>query len=68
MGGIYGDGIAKVNLDTLGLTEGTEYPFDFFYCERAITGSNILVTTNMLLFTPPQTSKRNWKRDYGNID
>lgn len=68
MGGIYGDGIAKVNLDTLGLTEGKEYPFDFFYCERAIRGSNILITTNMLLFTPPQSAKRNWKRDYGNLD
>ncbi|NLD95331.1 MAG: fibro-slime domain-containing protein [Fibrobacter sp.] len=68
MGGIYGDGIAKVNLDTLGLTEGKEYPFDFFYCERAITGSNILVTTNMLFYTPPQKAKRNWKRDYGNLD
>jgi fibro-slime domain-containing protein len=68
MGGIYGNGTAKVNLDTLGLTEGLEYPFDFFYCERCVRGSNILITTNMLLFTPPHTAKRNWKRDYGNID
>jgi fibro-slime domain-containing protein len=68
MGGIYGSGNASVKLDTLGLTEGTEYPFDFFYCERSVRGSNILITTNMLLFTPPQTAKRNWKRDYGNLD
>ncbi len=68
LGGVYANGGASVNLDTLGLIEGNSYPFDFFYCERCVTGSNILVTTNMLFLTPPQTSKRNWKRDYGNID
>jgi fibro-slime domain-containing protein len=68
MGGTYAYGIASVNLDTLGLVEGRKYPFDFFYCERNVTGSNILITTNMFFYTPPQASKRNWKRDYGNID
>jgi fibro-slime domain-containing protein len=68
LGGIHEAAYKKVILDTLGLTVGQEYLFDFFYCERDVTTSNILITTNMLLFTPPQTSKRNWKRDYGNID
>ncbi len=68
LGGVYAYGGASVNLDTLGLIEGNSYPFDFFYCERSVTGSNILITTNMLFLTLPQTSKRNWKRDYGNID
>jgi fibro-slime domain-containing protein len=68
LGGVHSAVYGKVNLDTLGLSEGNDYMFDFFYAERAVTESNILITTNMLLFTPPQAAKRNWKRDYGNID
>jgi fibro-slime domain-containing protein len=68
LAGVHGASYGKVNLDTLGLSEGKNYMFDFFYTERNVTESNILITTNMLLFTPPQTAKRNWKRDYGNID
>lgn len=68
LGGIHSPLFAHVDLDTLGLTEGKEYMFDFFYAERCLWGSDILITTNLLTYTPPQASKRNWKRDYGNID
>jgi fibro-slime domain-containing protein len=68
LAGVHGTSYAKVNLDTLELSEGNDYLFDFFYTERNVTESNILITKNLLLFTPPQVAKRNWKRDYGNID
>ena len=58
----------SVNLDTLGLTEGDEYWFDFFYCERAISESNMYLTTNLLMYAPPQRRVRSWRRDYGNLD
>lgn len=68
LGGIHPALTQSVNLDTLGLTEGTEYWFDFFFCERAVTESNMYVTTNLLMFSPPQRSVRSWRRDYGNLD
>lgn len=68
LGGIHGPYSASVDLNTLGLIEGKQYPFDFFYAERCPPSSNILITTNILTYTPPQASRRNWKRDYGNID
>ena len=68
LGGIHEARTKTVNLGTLGLTEGEQYWLDFFYCERFVTESNIYITTNLLMFVPPQTSKRNWRRDYGNLD
>ncbi|MBN1757914.1 MAG: fibro-slime domain-containing protein [Chitinispirillaceae bacterium] len=68
VGGIHGACTSSVVLDTLGLTEGEEYWFDFFYCERMVVESNIYITTNLLMFAPPKRSIRNWRRDYGNID
>ncbi|KYR02339.1 PA14 domain-containing protein [Tieghemostelium lacteum] len=40
---------SDVNLDTLGLTKGKTYKFDFFYCERHSTDSHILIETTMIL-------------------
>jgi fibro-slime domain-containing protein len=68
MGGVHGIAKDSVNLDALGLTSGNEYWFDFFYCERNGLGAEIFITTNMLIFLPPQPLKRSWKRDYGNLD
>jgi len=68
LGGIHAPKYAAVNLDTLGLIEGKSYMFDFFYCERCVGGSDILITTNMLSYNPPQGTKRSWKRDYGRLD
>ncbi len=37
----------KILLDTLGLNQGSEYPFHLFYCERKTTGSNLLIETSI---------------------
>ncbi|MGB7569296.1 MAG: fibro-slime domain-containing protein [Chitinivibrionales bacterium] len=68
LGGVHKIMSASVNLDNLGLTFGQEYWFDFFYCERNVCESDILITTNMMFYIPPQPLKRSWKRDYGNLD
>lgn len=68
LGGVHLPCSATVDLDTCGLTSGQEYNFDFFYCERNVESSNILITTNLIFFTPPQMLKRSWMRDYGNLD
>ena len=68
LGGVHKIMSASVNLDNLGLTSGQEYWFDFFYCERNVCESDILITTNMMFYIPPQPLKRSWKRDYGNLD
>jgi hypothetical protein len=60
--------VASVNLDTLGLTVGKTYLFDFFYTERCVGGSNILVTTNMNFLAPSTPLKRSWKCDFGSLD
>lgn len=47
IGGIH-DAFAKnVDLDTLGLTEGQEYPLDFFFAERHIGASDFLCETTI---------------------
>jgi fibro-slime domain-containing protein len=70
LGGTHTKDSETVNLDTLhpALVSGQKYWFDFFYCERCVGTSNIYISTNMLLFVPPQPLKRSWKRDYGNLD
>jgi fibro-slime domain-containing protein len=47
LGGIHGPEPANVQIDTLGLVKEQEYPLDFFYAERHVTGSNLLVTTSL---------------------
>jgi fibro-slime domain-containing protein len=68
LGGIHDKLADTVFIDSCGLVRGQKYNFDFFYCERNVTGSNILITTNMSIFLPPQPTKRSWTRDYGNFD
>jgi fibro-slime domain-containing protein len=68
LGGVHDKVVDTVYLDSLGLVSGQKYNFDFFYCERNVTGSNILITTNMFIFMPPQPTRRSWTRDYGNVD
>jgi len=53
LGGIHSPETASVNVDTLGLTKGQEYPLDFFSAERHKTGSNILFTTTLNLKPVP---------------
>lgn len=49
IGGIHSTVTRSVNLDTLGLTVGDVYDFDFFFAERHITGSNFKITTSIEL-------------------
>eukprot|EP01133_Synstelium_polycarpum_P005673 gene5673-6552_t len=43
------NGYGFVNLDTLELDRGEDYPFDFFYCERHSTESHIMISTSLEL-------------------
>ena len=61
LGGLHSPVSATVNLDTLGLTKGTQYDIELFNAERHSTGSNFRVDTN-LAFTncgtvPPDKPK-----------
>ena len=45
LGGIHGPEPKEVQLDSLGLTKGGSYTLDFFYAERHVVQSNMLITT-----------------------
>jgi fibro-slime domain-containing protein len=47
LGGIHNEATGQVTLDTLGLTEGTEYSLAFFWCERHVVGSNLRIDTSL---------------------
>jgi fibro-slime domain-containing protein len=47
LGGIHVPKSDSVNLDTLGLAEGKEYKWDFFYCERQPCGSSLRIKTSI---------------------
>jgi fibro-slime domain-containing protein len=47
LGGLHQVETASVNLDGLGLTEGSVYPLDFFWCERHVTASNFHIDTSL---------------------
>jgi len=49
LGGVHGAQSANVNLNTLGLTGGNIYNFDFFFAERHTTESNLMITTSIPL-------------------
>ncbi|UBF26501.1 fibro-slime domain-containing protein [Kovacikia minuta CCNUW1] len=49
LGGVHEALTQKVNLDTLGLTEGQTYPLDLFYAERRTTKANFRVETSIVL-------------------
>jgi fibro-slime domain-containing protein len=53
LGGIHGPESAEVQVDSLGLTVGREYPLDFFSAERHVTGSNVLFQTTLALRAAP---------------
>ena len=55
LGGIHGATNAQVNLDppnNLGMVAGQEYILDVFYAERRATGSDILITSNIIAGPP----------------
>jgi fibro-slime domain-containing protein len=53
LGGVHGAASGSVDLDTLGLTPGSEYAFDFFFAERHTVGSNFIMETSIELRDPP---------------
>lgn len=56
LGGVHGAASGSVNLDSLGLTPGSTYAFDFFFAERHTTESNFRLQTSIGL-TPDQQYK-----------
>ena len=51
IGGQHAEVSGAVDLDTLGLVEGKEYPFHIFYVERHTSSSNFMMRTSMDLHT-----------------
>jgi fibro-slime domain-containing protein len=49
LGGIHRSEPADVDIDTLGLTVGNTYNLDFFYTERHVVESDLLITTGLAL-------------------
>jgi len=49
LGGVHGATPGSVQLDSLGLTIGYTYNFDFFFCERHVTESTMAFSTTMKL-------------------
>jgi len=49
LGGVHGAASGSVSLDSLGLTLDKSYPFDFFFCERHYSGSNLQWATSIEL-------------------
>ena len=47
LGGAHAPMDASVELDTLGLVPGNEYPIDFFHAERAESQSNFHIETSL---------------------
>ncbi|KAM9962896.1 hypothetical protein ACTFIW_006117 [Dictyostelium discoideum] len=52
LGNMHPPSSSSVNLDQLGLTNGVNYDFDFFYCERHTDGSTIQITTSLKFVCP----------------
>ncbi len=49
LGGVHVAESATIKLDTLGLTAGNTYDFDFFFAERHTSESNLRITTSIPL-------------------
>jgi len=49
LGGIHSAEYADVNIDNLGLTDGSSYYLDFFFAERRIVSSRLTITTSLVL-------------------
>src|SRR5262249_49152086 len=47
LGGVHSAASGSVNLDTLGLTPGSTYAFDFFFAERHTTESSLVLTISI---------------------
>jgi fibro-slime domain-containing protein len=52
IGGIHSAISDSIIVDNLGLTNGQQYWFDFFYCERMTSESSIKITSNIIAAQP----------------
>lgn len=68
LGGLHVSSSYTAYFDDLGLDYYQTYPFDFFYCERQTTQSDIKIVTNVPLGHTRGKLSKNWKRDYGALD
>jgi fibro-slime domain-containing protein len=68
LGGLHVSLSHTAYFDELGLTYYRTYPYDFFYCERQATQSDIKIVTNVPLGRSKGRLSKNWKRDYGSLD
>jgi fibro-slime domain-containing protein len=58
LGGVHNREVAQVQLDSLGLTIGNDYPLDLFGAERHVIESNVSFTTTLVLRQAPPTGVR----------
>ena len=47
LGGVHSAEYAAIDLDGLGLVDGKNYPLDFYFAERRVTGSRLTITTSL---------------------
>jgi fibro-slime domain-containing protein len=56
LGGVHQTQVDSIKMDelksALGLEDNKTYPLDFFFAERHVASSSVLITTNMALATP----------------
>lgn len=57
LGGVHAAESAALNLDTLGLTAGNNYDFDFFFAERHTTESHLMLETSIAFNENPNPSE-----------
>jgi fibro-slime domain-containing protein len=53
LGGVHGAVAGSIDLDTLGLTAGETYDFDFYFAERHTDASTFAITTGIVFDAPP---------------
>ncbi len=68
IGGCHSPLEGAVDLDTLGLEEGVEYPFHIFFSERNATGSNFKMRTSINLQTEKTYFSKQKENPDGSVD
>ena len=63
LGGQHAQVFGSVDLDTLGLTEGANYPFHIFYAERHTSESNFMMRTSIDLEIPSNITIKDLSTD-----
>jgi fibro-slime domain-containing protein len=69
LGGLHTRASSSFLVDNIaGLTNGTTYPFDFFYCERHSVEGHCKIVTNLMSSHSFTQRRVQWKRSYGNVN